>query len=60
MIGTDRWRSEPACVYPPAKAGQMPNFNFNSRPNGKGGYSTRRHMLEPVRPGSVLPDRALS
>ena len=23
------------------------------------GYSTRRHMLEPVRPEAVLPDRAL-
>ena len=23
MIGTDRWRSEPPCVYPPAKAGHM-------------------------------------
>jgi len=28
-------------------------------PNGEWGYSTRRHMLEPVRPEAVLPDRAL-
>jgi hypothetical protein len=26
---------------------------------GEWGYSTRRHMLEPVRPEAVLPDRAL-
>ena len=29
-------------------------------PNGEWGYSTRRHMQEPVRPEAVLPDRALS
>ena len=28
-------------------------------PNGEWGYSTRRHMLEPVRAEAVLPDRAL-
>ena len=28
-------------------------------PNGEWGYSTRGHMLEPVRPEAVLPDRAL-
>ena len=28
-------------------------------PNGEWGYSTRRHVLEPVRPEAVLPDRAL-
>ena len=27
--------------------------------NGERGYSTRRHMLEPVRTETVLPDRAL-
>ena len=26
-------------------------------PNGAGGYSTRRHMLEPVRPAAVLANR---
>jgi len=30
-----------------------------TRPNGEWGYGTRRHMLEPVRPEAVLPDRAL-
>ena len=30
-----------------------------TRPNGEWGYSTRRHMLEPVRREAVLPDRAL-
>ena len=30
-----------------------------ARPNGEWGYGTRRHMLEPVRPEAVLPDRAL-
>jgi hypothetical protein len=28
-------------------------------PNGEWGYSTCRHMLEPVRPEAELPDRAL-
>jgi hypothetical protein len=28
-------------------------------PSGEWGYSTRRHMLEPVRPEAVLPDRTL-
>ncbi len=28
-------------------------------PNGEWGYSTRRCVLEPVRPEAVLPDRAL-
>jgi hypothetical protein len=28
-------------------------------PNEEWGDSTRRHMLEPVRPEAVLPDRAL-
>jgi hypothetical protein len=28
-------------------------------PNGEWGCSTRRHMLEPVHPGAVLPDRVL-
>jgi hypothetical protein len=51
VIGTDRWRSEPPCVYPPAKRATWPN--------GEWEYSTCRHMLEPVRPGAVLPDRAL-
>jgi len=27
-------------------------------PNGEWGYINRRHMLEPVRPEAVLPDRA--
>ena len=27
--------------------------------SGGWGYSSRRHMLEPVRPEAVLPDRAL-
>jgi hypothetical protein len=26
--------------------------------NGELGYSTRRHMLQPVRPEAVLPDKA--
>ena len=30
-----------------------------ARPNGEWGYSTRRHMLEPVRTEAVLPDRAV-
>jgi hypothetical protein len=49
VIGTDRWRSEPPCVRK-VRA---------TWPNGEWGYSTRRHMLEPVRPEAVLPDRAL-
>ena len=28
-------------------------------PNGEWGYSTGRHMLEPVRPEAMLPGRAL-
>ena len=45
VIGTDRWRSGAAKVCHMAKR--------------RVGYSTRRHMLEPVRPEAVLPDRAL-
>jgi hypothetical protein len=44
VIGRDRWRSEPPCVYPPAKAGHM---------------AKRRVGAESVRPGAVSPDRAL-
>jgi len=51
VFGTDRWRSEPPCVCPPARRATWPN--------GVWGYSTRRHMLEPVRPEAVLPHRAL-
>jgi hypothetical protein len=51
VIGTDRWRSEPPGVYPPARRATWPT--------GAWGYNTRRHMLEPVRPEAVLPDRAL-
>ena len=41
VIGTDGWRSEPPCVYPPAMRATWPN--------GEWGCSTRRHMLGPVR-----------
>jgi hypothetical protein len=51
VIGTDRWRSEPPCVCQVARRATWPN--------GEWGYSTRRHMLEPLRPEAVLPDRAL-
>jgi hypothetical protein len=49
VIGTDRWWSEPPFVRQDVPHGQ----------NGEWGYSTRRHMLEPVRPEAVLLDRAL-
>ena len=51
MIGTDRWRSEPPYVYPPAKAGHMAKRRV--------GVEYSPSMLEPVRPGAVSPDRAL-
>jgi hypothetical protein len=51
VIGTDRWWSEPPCVYPPAKAGYMANRRV--------GVEYSPSMLEPVRPGAVSPDRAL-
>jgi hypothetical protein len=41
----------PPSSYPPARRA--------SWPNGEWGYSTRRHMLEPLRPEAVFPDRAL-
>ncbi len=50
MIGTDRWRSEPPCVYPPAKAGHMAKQS--------GGLKYLPSMLAPVRP-AVSPDRAM-
>ena len=49
MIETDRWESEPPCVRQAC----------HTLPNEEWGYSTRRHMLEPMRPEAVLPDRAL-
>jgi hypothetical protein len=52
VIGTDRWRSEPPCVYPPAKAGHMAKRRV--------GVEYSPPMLEPVRPGAASPDRALS
>jgi hypothetical protein len=52
VIVTDRWRSdEPACVYPPAKAGHMAKRRV--------GVEYSLSMLEPVRPKAVSPDRAL-
>jgi hypothetical protein len=51
VIGTDRWRSEPPCVYPPAKAGHTAKQRV--------GVEYSPSMLEPVRPGAVSPDRAL-
>ena len=51
VIGTDRWRSEPPCVYPPAEAGHMAKRRVGVK------YSPS--MLEPVRPGAASPDRAL-
>ena len=51
MIATDRWRSEPPCVYPPAKAGHMAKRRV--------GVEYSPSMLEPVRSGAVSPDRAL-
>jgi hypothetical protein len=51
VIGTDRWRSEPPCVYPPAKAGHKAKRRV--------GVEYSPSMLEPVRPGAVSPDRAL-
>ncbi len=51
MIRTDRWQSEPPCVYPPAEAGHMAKRRVGI------GYSPS--MLESVRPGAVSPDRAL-
>jgi len=51
VIGTDRWRSEPPCVYPPAQAGHMAKQRV--------GVEYSPSMLEPVRPGAVSPDRAL-
>jgi len=52
VIGTERWRSEARCVHPPAKAGHMTKRRV--------GLEFSPSMLEPVRPGAVLPDRALS
>jgi hypothetical protein len=51
VIGTDRWRSEPPCVYPPAKAGHMAKRRV--------GVQYSPSMLEPVRPGAVSSNRAL-
>jgi len=51
VIGTDRWRSEPPCVYPPAQAGHMAKRSV--------GVEYSPSILEPVRPGAVSPDRAL-
>jgi hypothetical protein len=51
VIGTDRWRSEPHCVYPPAKAGHMAKRRV--------GVAYSPSMLELVRSGAVSPDRAL-
>ena len=45
MIGMDRWRSEPPCVYPPAKAGH--------KAKRREGVEYSPSMLEPVRPGAV-------
>jgi hypothetical protein len=45
VIGTDRWRSEPPCVYPPAKRRVGVEYSLS--------------ILEPVRPGAVSPHRAL-
>jgi hypothetical protein len=49
--GTDRWRSDPPCVYPPAKAGHIAKRRV--------GLEYSPSMLEPMRPGAVSPDRAL-
>jgi hypothetical protein len=51
MIGTDRWRSEPPYIYPPAKEGHMTKRRV--------GVEYSPSMLEPVRPGAMSPDRAL-
>ena len=45
---TDLLKSEPPCDR------RVPHGQTEC-----GGYSTRRHMLEPVRPEAVLPDMAL-
>ena len=47
MIGADRHGLGPIV---PARRATWPNEEW--------GYSTRRHMLEPVRPETVLTDRA--
>jgi hypothetical protein len=49
VIGTDRWRSEPPCVYPPAKVGHMAKRRV--------GVEYSPSMLAPVRPGAASPDR---
>jgi hypothetical protein len=51
VIGMDRWRSEPSCVYPPATEGHMTKRRV--------GVEYSPSTLEPVRPGAVSPDRAL-
>jgi hypothetical protein len=51
VIATDRWRSEPPCVYPTAKAGH--------RPKRRVGVEYSLSTLEPVRPEAVSPERAL-
>ena len=45
VIGTDRWRSDPPCVYPPAKADHMAKRRV--------GVEYSPSMLEPVRRGGV-------
>jgi len=51
VIGTDRWRSEPPCVYSPATAGHMVKRRV--------GVEYSPSILEPVRPGAVSSVRAL-
>jgi hypothetical protein len=51
VIGRDRWRSEPPCVYPPAKAGHIAKRRV--------GLEFSPSMLEPVRLGALSSDRAL-
>jgi len=51
VIVTDRWWSEPHCVYPPAKVCDMATRRV--------GVEYSPSMLEPVRPGAVSPDRAM-
>jgi hypothetical protein len=55
VIGTDRWRSEPPCVYPPAKAGHMAKWRVGVEylPSDAGVQAPRGGV---TRQGVVLTD----